>query len=231
MPKTYALFDVDGTLFPGDSLPRFLWFAYRQGLCSRSHLSHCLWAGLLYMLGMRTAEQSKELALSFLAGHSQSELYSLSLTFVEKKLLPRLRPQAGKALETHRKNGDTLLFITASPSFYLEPFKDAYGVTDIIGTRVDIDPTGMATGRLSSDNCRGIQKPLRLAEYLAATGDQLDYDTSYAYGDSPGDVPMLETCAHKVAVNARCKLKQRLRALEGVSFVRWRGKGEGNHGH
>ena len=33
---------------------------------------------------------------------------------------------------------------------------------------------------------------LRLAEYLAARGDRLDYDTSSSYGDSASDLNMLE---------------------------------------
>jgi phosphoserine phosphatase len=66
-----------------------------------------------------------------------------------------------------------------------------------------------------------VEKPLRLAEYLAATGDRLDYDRSWAYGDSESDAPMLELCAHKVAVNPGPGLKRKLKRLEGVTIARW----------
>jgi phosphoserine phosphatase len=71
------------------------------------------------------------------------------------------------------------------------------------------------------DNCRGLQKPLRLAEYLAAKGDRLDYETSFAYGDSTGDLPMLRLCAHKVAVNPKPRLWRKLKKLPGATRVRW----------
>ena len=94
------------------------------------------------------------------------------------------------------------------------------GVSDIIGTRMDVDESGLYTS-LVGDNCRGLQKPLRLAEYLAAKGDRLDYETSTAFGNSTGDLPMLELCKSKVAVKPGRKMKQALNDMENVSIVGW----------
>ncbi len=222
MRKTFALFDFDGTLIPWNSIVRFCLFARRRGLCSQAQLSRGLRAGLAYRLGLFSAMRTKAVALSFLAGHSQGELAALSQAFFQEILLPALRPQAKEVLALHRERGDVILFLTASPSFYLEPFKEAFGVTEIIGTRMDVDTSGIFTGLISGENCRGIQKPLRLAEYLAATGDRLDYEGSWAYGDSASDAPMLALCAHKVAVNPGPRLKKRLKHLEGVTLARWK---------
>ncbi len=221
MRKTFALFDFDGTLIPGDSLVLFCLFAKKQGLCTTQQLRAGALAALKYRLGLFTAEQSKMAALAFLIGKTQAELDALALSFFESELKPRMRQAGLQAIEQHKNQGDTLLLVTASPSFYLEPLRQAYGFAAIIGTRMDLGMDGVATGLICGENCRGLQKSLRLAEYLAATGDRLDYESSYAYGDSLSDLPLLELCGHKVAVNPGPLLKRKLRRLEGAGCVRW----------
>ncbi len=222
MRKTYALFDFDGTLIDGDSIVRFCHYAYRQGLCTKNQLAEGAGAAALYAVGLKTAEQSKMAALAFIVGKSEGELRALSSRFYREALRPRLRREGLVELEARRKSGPVLL-LTASPSFYLEPLKEELGLEAVIGTRMDMGPDGKATGLICGENCKGLQKPLRLAEYLAAQGDRLDYDTSYAYGDSLSDLPMLDLCGHKVAVNPGLKLRRKLENVEGAAFVRWKG--------
>jgi len=221
MQKAYALFDFDGTILSGDSILLFCLYARKQGLCSPREFRRGVWAGVRYVLGLSTAEKSKRAALAFVRGHSQAKLSHISQAFYQEVLRPRLRGQALAQLESHRKDGVEILLITASPSFYLEPLKSDLGIQSVIGTRMDFDRNGNATGLICGENCKGLQKPLRLAEYLAATGDRLAYEKSYAYGDSASDMPMLALCAYKVGVNAKPGLKKKLRHAEGARFVRW----------
>ena len=220
MKKAYALFDFDGTLISGDSIWRFCWYAHSQGLCSFSALWQGVQAGVQYFFKRSTAEESKQAALAFLAGRNRAELAALSQSFCEKVLCPRLRKKAIAELEARKGEGAEVLLITASPAFYLEPMKGLLGITEVIGTRMDFDSEGKATGLLG-ENCKGLQKPLRLAEYLAATDGRLDYESSYAYGDSASDMPMLALCGHKLGVNPKPELKKCLREAEGASLVRW----------
>lgn len=222
MAKAYALFDFDGTIIPGDSILRFCLYANARGLCTHRQLLGGLWAAVRYGLRLSTAEESKRKALAFLQGQPKAQMDILCQDFCREIITPRLRKPALDALATHRLEGADIILITASPSFYLEPLKQQLGLTHIIGTRMDVHPQGYYTGLIAGENCRGIQKPLRLAEYLAATGGRLDYDTSYAYGDTPGDVPMMELCAHKVAVNAGRKLRRKLAPQTGCTYVRWK---------
>ncbi|HNW85582.1 MAG TPA: HAD family hydrolase [Candidatus Limiplasma sp.] len=227
MSKTYALFDFDGTLIRGDSILLLVRYARRRNLLSASELPGILWAGVLYGLRLRTAVQSKERALSFLTGRSAAEVETLANEFFRDVLQPRLRPQGMEQIARHREQGHDVLLISASSTFYLEPLRAILGLTDIIGTRFDTDAMGTFTGRVCGDNCRGVQKALRLAEYLAAKGERLDYDTSTAYGDSYGDLPMLRLCAHKVGVNPKPRLWRALRTLDGAERVAWADPVEG----
>ena len=222
MYHTYALFDFDGTLIRGDSIILLCLYARRRGLVSARYMLRALYAGARYALGLLAAERAKERALRFLAGRPKAEVDQIADDFYRTVLAPRLRPEGVAAVRAHTAAGHKTLLVSASSAFYLEPVRNALGFDDVIATRWDTDARGVLTGHVCGDNCRGVQKALRLAEYLAAKGDRLDYETSAAYGDSYGDLPMLRLCAHRVAVNPKARLWRALRRDAGARRVTWR---------
>lgn len=222
MQKTYALFDFDGTLIRGDSIILLCRYAWQKKLIGAGKAAGMFWTAVLYGLKIRTAVEAKEYAISFLNGKKADEVDAIAADFVKTVLLPRLRPEGLAEIARHHEAGATVLLVSASSTFYLKHLKAPLGVDDIVATRIDVDGKGVFTGKVCGDNCRGVQKPLRLAEYLAAMGDNLDYSSSSAYGDSYGDLPMLRLCGHKVAVNPKARLWRSLRRLEGAARVQWR---------
>jgi HAD superfamily hydrolase (TIGR01490 family) len=222
MQKTYALFDFDGTLIRGDSIILLCLYARRRGMVTRLDVARLIWTSVLYGLRLCSSVKSKERALSFLTGMTAAQVNAVASDFVDSVLVPRLRPEALEAIDRHRAAGHEVLLVSASSSFYLKLLKEKLGLTDIICTRLDMDETGVFADRVCGENCSGVQKALRLAEYLAAKGDQLDFDGSTAYGDSMRDLDMMRLCAHKVAVNPSPRLRRALRKLDGVTLVNWR---------
>ncbi len=210
----YALFDFDGTLRKGDSIIDFCLYAYQNKLCSLSQLLKGGAMGIAFLCHKVTAEESKKATLSFLAGHSQEEIQTHAKRFCETVIVPRLFPKGQEVIKEHKSKGHQVLIITASPAFYLAPLTDMLPIDGLIGTRVDVDENDVYIG----DNCRGIQKPLRLADYLACKGDQLDAKHSTGYGDTTGDIAMMELCHHIVAVNPKAKLKKQ---LKNATTVHW----------
>ena len=81
-----------------------------------------------------------------------------------------------------------------------------------------MDADGIYTGD-SGENYKGLQKPLRLASYLAAKRWELDWDASCAYGDSASDWPMLALTAHPTLVNPAGKVRK---LHPDAACVRWR---------
>lgn len=209
MLKAYALFDFDGTLIAGDSIVRFLRFARRRGAAGWGHAARAAAWAAAYGLGLASAARAKEGALGFLAGRTQAQMQALAEAFCEEELMPRLRKQGVQTLCRLAQEGKSVLLLSASPSFYLDPLMRRLPLEGVIATRLHVEQ-GVYTGRLAGENCRGVQKPLRLAEYLAARGDTLDYAASWAFGDSGGDWPMLQLCAHRVAVHPRRSLRKRM---------------------
>lgn len=221
MHKTYALFDFDGTLRRGDSIVSLCLYAHQRGLCPGRVLAGGIASAMGYGVHLVSPEKAKAAAMSWIVGRSQTELDALARDFCREVLAPQLYAEGVKALKAEKERGATVLFITASPSFYLLPLKELLGIDDIIGTRMALDDGACYTGEICGDNCKGLQKPLRLAEYLAAIGDRLDYDTSAAYGDSHSDLPMLELCARKYAVNPKPALARALKDVPGVTTLSW----------
>ena len=221
MLRKYALFDFDDTLIRGDSIVKMCLFAFRRGLIAPWELVKITGLSVLYLCGLTTAQKSKEAAMHFLSGKSETEVEKLAEEFCEKVLLPRLYQDGVKELKEKAESGCEVWLISSSPAFYLQPLMKHLPITGVIGTRMHV-LNGMYTGQMAGENCRGVEKPLRLAEVLASRGDMLDYSQSCAYGDSAGDAPMLALCANKVAVNPKKKLLKALDGADGVTKVRWR---------
>ena len=222
LQKTFALFDFDGTLCPGDSLIPFCLYAYRHGLCSLGQLFRGGAAGLGYGLHLLSAKRAKEITLCFLKGKSQAQVAQAARGFCREKLLPRLYAQGMEAVKRHHNAGERVLLVSASPELYLTCLREKLPIDGLIATRMYVDENGLYTGQMAGENCRGVEKPLRLAEYLAARGLEVDYAASTAYGDSGGDASMMELCGRKVAVNPKKKLQKRLRHSSGVTVARWK---------
>lgn len=218
--RSYALFDFDGTLIDGDSIIRFLFFARKRGLCRFAQTLRAGLSAAAYSLRLTTAERAKQASLSFLRGHTEAEIAALSRDFCREVLVPALRPNGVEELLRRKAEGCEVLLISASPAFYLEPLKDVLPIDRIIATRFDV-ADGVHTARIAGHNCKGVEKPLRLAEDLAARGDMVEYAASWGYGDSGSDEPMMALCANKVGVNAGRKLRAALRGADGVRFVSW----------
>lgn len=221
MQKSYAFFDFDGTLIKGDSIIRFCFYAHRRGLCSLFALLRAATMGVLYLCRFISAEKSKAASLAFLAGKTKAEVDEIARDFCCEALIPHLYPEGLERIRQHHESGAEVWLVSASTTFYLEPLREQLALDGLIGTRMHVDENGVYTGLIDGHNCRGVEKTLRIAEVLAATGCMVDYATSHAYGDTAGDAPMLTLCAHKHAVNPKRKLRRALKEADGVEIESW----------
>ena len=219
---SYAFFDFDGTLLRGDSIVRFCRFARKKGAAGPLALLRAGALAALYGLRVISAERAKAGALAFLKGWTDERLAPLADAFCREELLPRLYPDALAEIRRLQKEDARVWLVSASPEFYLRPLERALGLDAIIATRYEA-PEGRVAGR----NCRGTEKVLRIAELMAARGEEVDYAASWAYGDSRGDAPMLRLCGHKVAVNPRRGLTRALAGADGVQTACWRNRKDG----
>jgi len=184
--RDIVAFDFDGTLTVRDSFNSFLvWRAPLGRLVSG--LVRLTPAALSYVFD-RDRERLKSSAVAvFLKGLTPAELDAEAEAFCDKVWDRFMRPDA---LAVWRRWGDAgalRLIVTASPEITVRPFAQRLGADELIGTRLKLDAQGRVAGPFEGHNCRAQEKVERLRARFGP-----DVRLKAAYGDSSGDVQMLE---------------------------------------
>lgn len=168
------VYDFDKTVFRRESSGLFFVFCARKHpkLWLRLPLIGC--CGLLCRLKLCSLKRFKEVFHGYLRALSDTE--ALVERFWDRYgselpvWLPPLLPQGG-------------LVISASPEFLVEGLCRRLGLA-VIGTRMDI-----RSGRITGENCRGAEKPLRFREQYP------DAAVDVFFSDSLVDSPMAALAA------------------------------------
>lgn len=184
--RTVAAFDFDGTLTRADTLRPFL----REGLGTGGFLLALAGASptlTAYALGRCDNHTAKERLLTCaLGGRELDEVAGWGARFLANRLPRMLRPEMMERLEAHRRAGDLLVLVSASPDCYLRPWTQLLGFDALLCTELEV-AEGHYTGRLATRNCYGEEKVRRLEAWWGSTPPA----RLVAYGDSKGDAPML----------------------------------------
>ncbi len=184
--RVAAVFDFDGTLSRGTSGIRF----YRHLLGSAG----CLWLLLRHLpsavgYGLRIRHEAclERFTRRVFRGRSAAAVRQAAETFARDAMPRHLLPSGMARLAAHRDRGHRCIVVSRAYLWCLEPWARAHGITEVLGTRLEIGPDGRLTGRLTEPSCDGEFKRTRL---LALLGDRPSWEI-HAYGDSPGDRAML----------------------------------------
>ena len=186
-----ALFDFDGTVTHKDSMFDFIRFAVG---------SVAFWLGLIrvspvliaYRMGVWVdATRAKESLLSQFFKHwPTSRFHELGQQYALHRLPKIVRNQALARIRAHQALGHEVVIVTASIETWLRAWCDQSNIS-LIGSRL-LETNGVITGELLGDNCNGAEKVNRTNLLF----DLYSFDQVYAYGDTPGDWPMLNLADH-----------------------------------
>ncbi|MCQ2364644.1 MAG: HAD-IB family phosphatase [Akkermansia sp.] len=194
-----ALFDMDGTLFAGDSQLRFCRWILRRHGWRRLHVLALLPAALLAPL-CGGGKFLKRAFLTYAWGLRRELLVDECRAFVQEELIPALYPDVLARLRTHQTAGDTTVLCSASPEWWAQEMGAALGFTHTIATPVEIAERVPLFPRISPPgNNKGANKVIRLAA-LGIT------HAAVGYTDSTADLPMLALCERAVLINPSAKL-------------------------
>ncbi len=190
--------DLEGTLTTGETwrvVGEYLKAHGRGGryrLFFYSHLPGAMAARAGLINAQRYRERWFEDMTRLLAGLSRAQVEDLARVIADELWRAR-RADVVAELEEHRAAGARLLIASGTYSQAAEAFANRIGA-QAIGTPIQFDDAGRATGRLDGVVSTGEVKAARVRAWL---GDDV---LLAAYGDTEGDIPMLRLAQQPVAV-------------------------------
>ncbi|MER2077920.1 HAD family hydrolase [Psychrobacillus psychrotolerans] len=107
-------------------------------------------------------------------------------------------------LKRHQEENIHILLVSGAYTQFLERVTDGLVFNQIIGTDIFYKDDKVYT-KNAINHVNGQKKTLKVHEAL--DGHQIDWENSYAYGDSFSDMPVLELVGNPVAVRPEEKLR------------------------
>lgn len=206
-----ALFDSDGTLYSNQMGWGMMKYEEINGRRNRARLYYAsLMPGyFLNKWGLIKPERFQHsliLGLTrFFRGATLKEGSSLFSWVVSDYLLPATRVDVAQRLKEHQAKGHRVVIVSGSFTPCLDLVGKHFGVTDLIGTQVGIH-NQRYTGNIIPPLITGTAKAEKIRELLSTSREDVDWSSSYAYGDSFTDRDMLDLVGHPVAVYPDKKL-------------------------
>ena len=164
------VYDVDGTVYPGDCSVEFWLYCLCRHPWVLCFVPLQLLGILSYKLGVCSKTRMKERFFSFLRAVPNAE------EAAERFWRSRIQRVENWYLSQQAKND---VFISASPEFLLRPLCRAIGVRHLIASRVN-----PSSGTFDGENCYGCQKVQRFQQEFGEAAVQ------EFYSDSRSDEPM-----------------------------------------
>jgi HAD superfamily hydrolase (TIGR01490 family) len=216
-PHIAAFFDLDNTIIPGPAIERdYFVVLWRHGLVGVRDFARSV-SVLVRAMPPFSLDPLRRYK-PYLAGKTVATIEAHALGFFWKSVCPRISEHARRAIEEHRAQNHHLVLLTGSPEFLVEPLAHFLKIEEIAAARLDQDGT-LYTGRVI-EPCPYRQGKRVVAERLAAERG-FDLAACYMYGDSPGDLPVLEAVGHPRVVNP-IRGMARIARRRGWPILRWK---------
>jgi phosphatidylglycerophosphatase C len=210
-----AVFDLDGTITRHDTLIQFVLGYVKSRPWRLFGFLLALPAVLLYVLRLSDRGALKGAVMHWtLGGSSRRDLDEWTARFVPRLLEQGVFAKAMAQIAEHKRNGDVLVLMSASPDLYVPAIAQHLGfaVTTCTGVRWKGD---RFDGRLTTANCRGEEKVRRFGELRARHAGL----RTAAYGNADSDVDHLRLADRGVLVNGDERARRRAVELGVVCEV------------
>lgn len=196
---TLAIFDLDNTLLAGDSDHAWGEFLVEEGIVDAEIYRQANDRFYQeYLSGGLDIHRYLRFALEPLALHEPEQLAQWREEFVARKIQPMMLAKAAALVEDHRRQGHTLLIVTATNHFVTEPVAELLGIEHLIATEPEMI-NGRYTGAVAGIPSFKEGKVARLDDWLQH--QDLSLEGAWFYSDSHNDLPLLEKVTHPVAVD------------------------------
>ncbi len=208
-----AFFDVDNTVMQGASIFHFARGLHRRKFFTTREIAGAAWKQTYFrIVGVEDpahVAEARSSALSFIAGHTTTELEELGEEIFDEAMAHRVWPGTRALAQIHLDEGQRVWLVTAAPIEIASIIARRLGLTGAMGTVAEhVD--GVYTGRLVGDLLHGPAKAEAVRAIAAREG--LDLSRCSAYSDSSNDLPMLSLVGDPCAINPDSRLRAHAKA-------------------
>ena len=204
-----AIFDLDNTLLGGDSDHSWGEFLVEKDVVDKTQYKRANDQFYQdYLDGTLDMNKYVRFALEPISQMTPETRETLHQDFMESKIKPMTLPKAAQLIEQHRKQGHTLIIITATNRFITGPIAESLGIDHLLATEGEII-NNRYTGDMVGTPCFQEGKIHRLNTWLseqALTIEELE--NSFFYSDSINDLPLLQMVKEPFAVDPDEKLRK-----------------------
>ncbi len=208
-PQVAAFFDLDNTMVQGASMFHLAKGLYRHGFFGSRVVARGIWLQVWFRVVGREnlghIESARAVALSFIEGHTVTELEEIGEETYDQSIHRRIWPGTRALAHQHLAAGQQAWLVTAAPVEVAGIIAAKLGMNGALGTTAEhVD--GVYTGRLTGEMLHGAAKADAVRALAVTEG--LDLDRCFAYSDSFNDLPMLTAVGQPAVINPDRRLRR-----------------------
>lgn len=193
-----AFFDFDQTLLEVESGHMGIRILRERGMLPLGYFLKVWLANIFYRWQWLSEAGMARVLLTYYRRRNLADFEATAEDFYRIYLKPHLAPGIMARLEDHRRAGHLLVLISGSVRYMLEPVVRDLCLDRLFCTDLEVGRDGLLTGRSRGAICVDRAKQ-DYARQFALEAD-VDLAASFAYGNHPADLPLLETVGHPYAV-------------------------------
>lgn len=205
-----AIFDFDGTLYMEETFKLLMnhlkehpIYKSKYNRFYRAILPPYIANKLKLYPSTKMKARSMQLYLEAFEGLTTSEM-NMYFDELKEKMQESFNPEIIARLKKHQAENIYTLLVSGAYTPFLHRVTEGITFHTIIGTDIFYKEDKVNTSA-QIKHMNGIQKTTSILQALE--GKQIDWENSYAYGDSYSDLPVLELVGNPVAVKPEEKLR------------------------
>ncbi|WP_337959625.1 HAD-IB family hydrolase [Anaerobacillus arseniciselenatis] len=206
-----AIFDFDGTLFPEETFPLMMNHLKQHPKYKnkyRRFITKILPIYVAYKTNFYPEQKMKEYSMrTYISSFKKASAKEINQFFFEigSDMRKNLNASVLERIDLHRKNGYYIMLVSGAFLPLLQAVTKDIPFDSIIGTSVPLK-NDLFDKNTPIIHIHGARKKDKIFAQLA--NDSIDWENSFAYGDSYSDLDVLELVGNPVAVKPEPRLLQ-----------------------
>jgi HAD superfamily phosphoserine phosphatase-like hydrolase len=199
----WAVFDVDGTLFPSSSLEKeFISFMLRNGILPLENIFYYLLSGLLRAINQNFIDSFKS-NKNYLKFISVKTIHQAGRKFIKRHIHSQISLIGLEKICFYRNHGYKVLIMSGSPDFLLNPLAGTFKQDYLICSEPEVK-LNFYTGELHGLHPYGKRKTLLLKKLQKKL--DIDFQKSAVFANHSSDIDHMLMFGKAVAINPAKKL-------------------------